>query len=166
MGDFKVPAGCEPPAGLPEKPLAYCVEHVAFGKTSFSITHEMTTPTGSPHVRGAAFYLPRLTDIPSLSTRIISHAGSALLIITSVKINEDVGGWMQIAIAAQSFDGSPAHGKHFCNIVAIGRERVGPTAARRAKRAKPASAQGQPSPIKGKKNQDNGRSRKREHRPK
>ena len=136
MGDMKVPAGCEPPPGLPEKPLAYCVEHVAFGKTSFSITHELTMPTGSPHVRGAAVYLPPMVDMPSISIRIVSHAGSALLTITSVKVNENVSGWLQIAIAAQTFDASPANGKHFCNIVAIGQEKMRPMAGRK----KPAAA--------------------------
>ena len=128
MDAMKIPEGCEPPAGLPEKPLAYCVEHVAFGKTSFSITQEMTTPQSSPHERGAAFYLPHMVDMPSISVRIVSHAGSALLTITSVKVNENVSGWLQIAVAAQTFDGSPASGKHFCNIVAIGQEKMGPVA--------------------------------------
>lgn len=122
MDASKLPGNCVPPEGLPETPLIYCVEPLAFGKTSFSLLQRLTVPTGSPHVRGAAFYIPRLVDVPSNSFRIVSHAGSALLAITSVKVNDGVSGWMQIAVQAQTLDGSPAHGTHFCNIVAIGTE--------------------------------------------
>ena len=40
-----------------------------------------------------------------------------------MKINENVGGYMQIAIAAQTLPpgAEPATGVHFCNIVAIGK---------------------------------------------
>jgi hypothetical protein len=43
--------------------------------------------------------------------------------VYSVKINEDVGGYMQIAIEAQTLPpgANPATGLHYCNIVAIGK---------------------------------------------
>jgi hypothetical protein len=107
----------------PEEPLVYGEEKLAFGYTSYSVTQKMTEPTGSPHVRGVAIYIPKLKDIPNLSVRIISSAGSALLTVYSVKINEDVAGYMQIAIEAQSLPpgAHPASGVHHCNILAIGK---------------------------------------------
>ncbi len=82
----------------------------------------MSEPTGSPHVRGVAFYIDRLYDTPTVSIRIVSSAGSALLAVYSLKINEDVAGYTQIAIEAQTLPpGGPATGDYFCNIVAIGR---------------------------------------------
>jgi hypothetical protein len=110
-------------SGKPEEPLAYNEEKLAFGYVSYCVTQQMTEPTNSPHVRGVAIYIPKLLDIPSVSIRIVSHAGSALLMVYSVKINEDVGGYMQIAIEAQTLPpgANPATGLHYCNIVAIGR---------------------------------------------
>mgnify|MGYP000512918537 CR=1 FL=1 len=105
----------------PEMPLACHVEPLPRGFASYSLTQKMIEPTGSPHVRSVAIYLPRMQDIPNLSVRIISSAASALLMVTSLKINEDVGGYMQIAVAAQSLMGGPATGVHHCNIVAIGK---------------------------------------------
>lgn len=138
MNASKLPGSCDPPPGLPETPLIYCVEPLAFGKASFSLLQKLTVPTGSPHVRGAAFYIPRLVDVPSISIRIISHAGSALLAITSVKVNDNVSGWMQIAVQLQTLDNSPAHGTHFCNIVAIGTE-LHPKKARAGAAEKPSA---------------------------
>ena len=107
----------------PEEPLAYDEEPLPFGYVSYSVLQKMTEPTGGPHVRQVAIYIPRLLDIPSVSIRIVSHAGSALLRVSSMKINENVGGYMQIAIAAQTLPpgAEPATGVHFCNIVAIGK---------------------------------------------
>jgi hypothetical protein len=109
----------------PEKPFACHVESLPRGLFSYSFTQRMTQPNGSLHVRSVAIYLPRMLDIPNVSVRIISSAGAALLMVTSLKINEDVGGYMQVAVAAQSLDGQPAAGVHHCNIVAIGKPLAG-----------------------------------------
>jgi hypothetical protein len=105
----------------PEMPLACNVEPLPNGYVSVCITQKMIEPTGSPHVRGVAIYLPQMQDIPNLSVRIISSAASALLMVTSLKINENVGGYMQVAVAAQGVSGGPATGVHHCNIIAIGK---------------------------------------------
>ena len=106
----------------PEEPFAYDEEPLPHGYVSYSVTQRMTEPTGSPHVRGVAIYIPMQQETPSVSVRIISHEGSALLMVSSLKINDDVAGYMQIAIAAQTLTpGQHATGVHFCNIVAIGK---------------------------------------------
>lgn len=110
----------------PEEPLTYDEEKLPFGCVSYTVTQQMTKPEDADHVRGCAIYIPQLTDIPSLSIRIVSHAGSALLRVSSVKINENVGGYMQIAIAAQTLPpgAEPATGVHYCNLVAIGKPKA------------------------------------------
>jgi hypothetical protein len=108
----------------PEEPLSYGEEPLPNGYVSYSVTQKMSMPTGSPGVRSVAIYIPKQKDIPSVSVRIISSAAATLLMVTSVKINEDVAGYMQIAIAAQGIPpgtSSGAAGQHYCNIVAIGK---------------------------------------------
>jgi hypothetical protein len=110
----------------PEKPLQYDEEPLPHGYVSYSVTQLMGVPTGGYHVRQAAIYIPQQHGIPGLSVRIIADASASPLMISSVKINENVGGYMQIAIAAQTLPkGSdtapPVVGSHHCNIVAIGR---------------------------------------------
>ncbi len=105
----------------PEEPLAYNEEPLPNGYVSYSVTQKMSMPTGSPHVRSVAIYIPKQKDVPSVSVQIIDFAAAALLMVTSLKINEDVAGYMQIAIAAQALPGGTAAGEHYCNIVAIGK---------------------------------------------
>ena len=65
-----------------------------------------------------------LDDAPSVSIRILSDLGSTPLMVTSLKVNEDVSGFTQVAVAAQTLPpGGAATGKHYCNLVAIGRPR-------------------------------------------
>ena len=105
----------------PEEPLLYDEEPLPFGQTSYSVTQQMTEPDCAPHVRGVAIYLPLQTAVPAISIRIVSSAGSVPLVIYALKINENVGGWMQIAIEAQALPPADnAAGVHYCNIVAIG----------------------------------------------
>ena len=105
----------------PEEPLLYDEEPLAFGRTSYSVTQQMTEPDNSPHVRGVAIYIPPQTGIPHISIRIVSSAGSVPLVIYALKVNENAGGWMQIAIEAQALPPADnAAGVHYCNIVAIG----------------------------------------------
>jgi hypothetical protein len=114
--------------GKPEAPLACHEEPLPSGYRSYSVLQEMTMPDGAHHVRGCAIYLPRMTGVPSVSVRIVSHEGSALLHVTSLKINDDVGGWLQIAVAAQSLPpgAHPATGVHYCNLVVIGKPKPQP----------------------------------------
>ena len=46
-------------------------------------------------------YIPNQKDVPSVSIRIITHEGGALLMVTSLKIGLDVSDLTQITIAAQ-----------------------------------------------------------------
>lgn len=106
----------------PERPLACHVDALPDGLVSYALTQEMTQPDNSPHVRSVAIYLPLMEQVPTVTARIISDANAALLMITSLKINHDVGGYLQVAIAAQTlFGAKPAVGTHYCNIVAIGK---------------------------------------------
>lgn len=105
----------------PEEPLLYNEEPLAFGRTTYSVTQQMTKPTGSPHVRNVAIYIPRQTGVPDISIRIVSSAGSVPLVLFSVKINDNAEGWMQIGIVAQALPPADnAAGFHYCNIEAIG----------------------------------------------
>ena len=114
----------------PEEPLAYDEEKLPQGYVSYSVTQVMKEPTDSHHVRGVAIYIPHLHEVPSLSVRIIADERASPVMITSVKINENVGGYMQIAVAVQTLppppgapppQPTPVIGVHYCNIVAIGR---------------------------------------------
>lgn len=106
----------------PEDPLVYNEEKLPHGNVGYSVTQVMSEPIGSPHVRGVAIYIPRLRELPNLTIRIIGNEGSSPLMVSSLKINEDVGGYMQIAIQAQilPLGASRVVGSHHCNIVAIG----------------------------------------------
>ncbi len=114
--------------GKPEAPIACHEEPLPSGYRSYSVLQEMTMPDGSDHVRGCAIYLPRMVGVPNVSVRIVSHEGSALLHVTSFKMNDNVGGWLQIAVAAQSLPpgAHPATGVHYCNLVVIGKPRPQP----------------------------------------
>ncbi len=109
----------------PEIPLYCNEEQLPDGFVSYCAAQKMSEPTGSPHVRSVAIYIPKLKECPTVSVRIITHAAGALLTVTSLKINLDVGGYTQIAIAAGPLPpphgGATAAGVHYCNIVAIGK---------------------------------------------
>lgn len=111
----------------PEEPLHCHEELLPDGYVSYSVTQVMSEPTGSHHVRAVAIYIPRLREVPSLSVRIIADASASPVMVTSVKIDENVGGYMQIAVAAQTLPpgAPPVVGVHHCNIVAIGQPVAG-----------------------------------------
>ena len=97
-------------------------EPIVFGqvKASYSSTGKMSMPDGSPHVRGIEFRIPRLNACPSVSCQILGDEDACLLVVYSLKINDNVDNMMQIAIEAQTLDDKPAKGIHYCNIVVIG----------------------------------------------
>jgi hypothetical protein len=106
----------------PEDQHAYNPEPLPNGYVSYSVTEKMIMPDGSPGVRSCSLYIPKQKDVPSVSIRIITHQGGALLMVTSLKIGLDVSGLTQITIAAQPVHPDiPATGVHYCNIVAIGK---------------------------------------------
>ena len=85
----------------------------------------MTMPDDAPHVRGVAIYIPKLLETPTVSVQIVTNEGGARMMVTSLKINLDVSGYTQIAVAAQVIPpGTDAAGVHHCNIVAIGKPEV------------------------------------------
>lgn len=94
--------------GYAENPTVYCS------------TGKMGEPDESPHVRQIEFRLPRLKEAPIVSVQITAPHGSSMLGLYSVKVNDNVGGQTQVAVAAQTIRGGPAHGEHYCSIVVTG----------------------------------------------
>ena len=95
--------------------------------TGYAVNHtvycshgQMGEPTGSPHVRGIEFRLPRFIRAPVVSAEILGAPGSSMLAAYSVKVNDNVSGSTQVAIEAQTIFGGPAAGQHYCSIVVKG----------------------------------------------
>ncbi|MCC0003685.1 MAG: hypothetical protein H6872_00475 [Methylobacteriaceae bacterium] len=107
MADFP-PVQGDAMTGYVENPTVYCA------------TGQMSEPTGSPHVRGVEFRLPRFRQAPVVSLQITAPHGSSMLGIYAVKVNDNVSGQTQVAVEAQTIKGGPAHGEHFCSIVVTG----------------------------------------------
>jgi hypothetical protein len=108
--------------GKPEEPLIYQEEPLPNGYVSYSVTQQMLPPSTGPNVRGCAIYIPRQQDVPGISVSIVSSEAATQMAVYSLKVNEDVAGFMQIAIEAQPIlNSESAAGLHYCNLVAIGR---------------------------------------------
>jgi hypothetical protein len=107
MADFP-PVQSDPMTGYSTNPTVYCA------------TGLMTQPTGSPHVRGIEFRLPRFKDPPAVSVQIAASVGASMLSVYALKVNDNVSGQTQVAIEAQTIVGGPANGTHYCTIVVTG----------------------------------------------
>lgn len=107
MTDFP-PVQGDPMTGYGENPTVYCA------------TGKMSEPTGSHHVRGIEFRLPRFKQAPVVSLQITAPHGSSMLGVYAVKVNDNVSGQTQVAIQAQTIKGGPAQGEHYCSIVVTG----------------------------------------------
>ena len=106
----------------PEEPLIYNEEPLFDGYVSYSVTQQMLPPSTGPNVRGCAIYIPLQKEMPGISLSIVTSDGGALMAVTSLKINENVSGFMQIGVAAQPIlNKDSAAGLHYCNLVAIGK---------------------------------------------
>ena len=98
---------CNLTTAYPVNPLVCCA------------THEMSGAGDSTHVRNAEFHLPRFAQAPTVSVQVTALPGSSVLVVYSVKINDNIG-HTQIAIEAQTVPGGPAEGTHYCTIIATG----------------------------------------------
>jgi hypothetical protein len=98
----------DPMTGYSVNPTVYCA------------TGLMTMPTGSPHVRGIEFRLPRFKEPPGVSVQIAASVGASMLSVYALKVNDNVGGQTQVAIEAQTIVGGPASGTYHCTIIVTG----------------------------------------------
>ena len=102
------PVQSDPMTGYPVNPTVSCATGI------------MSEPTGSPHVRGIEFRLPRFKQSPTVSVQITAPHGSSMLAVYSLKINDNISGQTQVAIEAQTIKGGPAQGEHHCTIIVTG----------------------------------------------
>ena len=90
-------------------------EQLGDGRVSLSSHREMAPSGDGPHVLQAEFRVPRLRKVPSVSVQIVQTNGEQPFVVTSLKINLDLGAETQIAVAAQAVDGRhPESGKIYC----------------------------------------------------